>query len=72
MLIFVRLDKAVKYDAAIILPTSFNADKLVDEVLFGKLEKGGDVTADYKNSKKSKMSDKGITFTYGKENSQTH
>ena len=48
------------------------ADKLVDEVLFGKLEKGGDVTADYKNSKKSKMSDKGITFTYGKENSQTH
>lgn len=48
------------------------ADKLVDEVLFGKLEKGGDVTADYKNSKKSKMSDKDITFTYGKENSQTH
>ena len=51
------------------------ADKLVDEVLFGKLEKGGDVTADYKNSKKSKSSanvDLGITFTYGKENSQTH
>ena len=51
------------------------ADKLVDEVLFGRLEKGGDVTADYKNSKKSKSSanvDLGITFTYGKENSQTH
>ena len=39
------------------------ADKLVDEVLFGKLEKGGDVTADYKKSKN------GITFIYGKENS---
>ncbi len=37
------------------------ADKLVDEVLFGKLEKGGNVTADYKKS--------GITFSYGKENS---
>lgn len=50
------------------------ADKLVDEVLFGKLEKGGDVTADIKNSAKSKKSssagsDAGITFTYGKENS---
>ncbi len=41
------------------------ADKLVDEVLFGKLEKGGDVTADFKNSKNSKN---GIIFTYGKEN----
>ena len=40
------------------------ADKLVDEVLFGKLEKGGAVTADYKNSKKSN----GISFSYGKEN----
>ena len=39
------------------------ADKLVDEVLFGKLEKGGDVKADYKKSKN------GITFIYGKENS---
>ena len=37
------------------------ADKLVDEVLFGRLEKGGDVTADFKK--------KSITFTYGKENS---
>ena len=36
------------------------ADRLVDEVLFGKLEKGGDVTADYKKN--------GIKFTYGKEN----
>lgn len=36
------------------------ADRLVDEVLFGKLEKGGSVTADYKKN--------GITFTYGKEN----
>ena len=47
------------------------ADKLVDEVLFGKLEKGGAVTADYKapsKSAKSKKSD-GLTFTYGKENS---
>ena len=46
------------------------ADKLVDEVLFGKLEKGGEVTADYKSSKKSKSTanaDFGITFTYGKE-----
>lgn len=52
------------------------ADRLVDEVLFGKLEKGGAVTADYKkpgsseNSKTSARSDKsknGITFTYGKE-----
>ncbi len=42
------------------------ADKLVDEVLFGRLEKGGDVTADYKDSKKSPAT--GITFTYGKEN----
>ena len=38
------------------------ADRLVDEVLFGKLEKGGSVTADYKKN--------GITFTYGKENSK--
>ena len=45
------------------------ADKLVDEVLFGKLEKGGEVTADYKISKKSKTSSKDITFIYGKENS---
>ena len=50
------------------------ADKLVDEVLFGKLEKGGNVTADVKTSAKSKKSssagsDAGITFTYGKENS---
>lgn len=44
------------------------ADKLVDEVLFGKLEKGGDVTADYKTSKSAKNSKNGITFTYGKEN----
>ena len=57
------------------------ADKLVDEVLFGKLEKGGDVTADVKKSAKSKKSQNspdnssvnaqistGITFTYGKEN----
>ena len=35
------------------------ADRLVDEVLFGKLEKGGDVTADYKKN--------GIIFSYGKE-----
>ncbi|MBQ3981985.1 MAG: AAA family ATPase, partial [Treponema sp.] len=41
------------------------ADKLVDEVLFGRLEKGGDVKADIKNSKKLN----GITFIYGKENS---
>ena len=41
------------------------ADKLVDEVLIGILEKGGDVTADFKNSKNSKN---GIIFTYGKEN----
>ena len=34
------------------------ADALVDEVLFGKLEKGGSVTADYKNDK--------IVFSYGK------
>ena len=45
------------------------ADRLVDEVLFGKLEKGGNVTADYKNSKNQKSSKSGITFTYGKENS---
>ncbi len=47
------------------------ADRLVDEVLFGKLEKGGSVTADYKNSGKTNRSSKsqnGITFTYGKEN----
>nr|WP_074642702.1 AAA family ATPase [Treponema bryantii] len=47
------------------------ADRLVDEVLFGKLEKGGAVTADYKNSGKTTLSSKsqnGITFTYGKEN----
>ena len=55
------------------------ADRLVDEVLFGKLEKGGAVTADYKkpagkaNSKTSKKSSQtGITFTYGKENNQAH
>ena len=34
------------------------ADALVDEVLFGKLEKGGSVTADYKKDK--------IVFEYGK------
>ena len=51
------------------------ADRLVDEVLFGKLEKGGAVTADYKapvksaNSSKSKKLN-GLTFTYGKENSK--
>ena len=38
------------------------ADRLVDEVLFGKLEKGGEVTADYQNG------NNGITFKYGKEN----
>ncbi|MBP5284357.1 MAG: AAA family ATPase, partial [Treponema sp.] len=44
------------------------ADKLVDEVLFGKLEKGGAVTADYKTSASSKKSSQnGITFKYGKE-----
>ena len=37
------------------------ANPLVDEVLFGKLSKGGNVTADYKGTKN------GITFTYGKE-----
>lgn len=37
------------------------ANQLVDEVLFGKLEKGGKVTADVKNNK--------IVFKYGKENS---
>ncbi len=36
------------------------ANPLVDEVLFGKLAKGGDVTADYKKNK--------IVFEYGKEN----
>ena len=36
------------------------ADRLVDEVLFGKLEKGGAVTA--------KKSQNGIIFSYGKEN----
>ncbi len=45
------------------------ADKLVDEVLFGKLEKGGSVTADFKNTKNSKKSQNGISFIYGKENS---
>lgn len=45
------------------------ANNLVDEVLFGKLEKGGSVTADYKSSKKSAKSQNGITFSYGKENS---
>ncbi len=48
------------------------ANNLVDEVLFGKLEKGGYVTADYKPSKSSKTSKKsqnGISFSYGKENS---
>lgn len=35
------------------------ANPLVDEVLFGKLENGGNVTADYKKDK--------ITFAYGKE-----
>ena len=48
------------------------ADNLVDEVLFGKLEKGGTVTADYKASGRSAKSQNGITFTYGKENSKTH
>ena len=47
------------------------ADRLVDEVLFGKLEKGGDVTADYKTSGRSKdhnkKSQNGIIFRYGKE-----
>ena len=38
------------------------ANPLVDEVLFGKLNKGGTVTADYKNAKT------GITFNYEKEN----
>ena len=42
------------------------ANPLVDEVLFGKLAKGGSVTADYKNAKS------GISFVYGKENNQTH
>ena len=36
------------------------ANQIVDEVLFGQLEKGGSVTADYKNSKN------GIIFNYGK------
>ena len=36
------------------------ANQIVDEVLFGQLEKGGCVTADYKNSKN------GIIFNYGK------
>jgi len=35
------------------------ANQLVDEVLFGKLEKGGKVTADFKNN--------AIIFRYGKE-----
>lgn len=34
------------------------ANALVDEVLFGKLEKGGSVTAEIKNNQ--------ICFTYGK------
>ena len=38
------------------------ANPLVDEVLFGKLAKGGSVTADYRNAKS------GVTFIYGKEN----
>ncbi len=38
------------------------ANPLVDEVLFGKLAKGGTVTADYKSGKT------GVTFSYGKEN----
>lgn len=38
------------------------ANPLVDEVLFGKLAKGGTVTADYKSAKT------GVTFSYGKEN----
>ena len=38
------------------------ANPLVDEVLFGKLSKGGTVTADYKGGKT------GVTFSYGKEN----
>ena len=38
------------------------ANPLVDEVLFGKLSKGGSVTADYRNAKS------GVTFSYGKEN----
>ena len=42
------------------------ANPLVDEVLFGKLNKGGTVTADYKNAKT------GITFNYEKEDNQTH
>ena len=41
------------------------ANNLVDEVLFGKLEKGGAVTVDYKKTKKSES---GLIFTYGKEN----
>ena len=40
------------------------ANPLVDEVLFGKLAKGGNVTADYKNAKT------GITFNYEKEHNQ--
>ena len=46
------------------------ANNLVDEVLFGKLEKGGAVTADYiksNSSKNSKNSKNGITFIYGKK-----
>lgn len=42
------------------------ANPLVDEVLFGKLSKGGAVTADYKNAKS------GISFVYGKENNQAN
>ncbi len=47
------------------------ANNLVDEVLFGKLEKGGAVTADYKapKNRNSKKSQNGITFSYGKESS---
>ena len=40
------------------------ANPLVDEVLFGKLSKGGAVTADFKKNK--------IVFEYGKENTQAH
>ena len=40
------------------------ANPLVDEVLFGKLAKGGSVTADYKGTKT------GITFSYEKENNK--
>ena len=48
------------------------ANNLVDEVLFGKLEKGGAVTADFKTSKNSTKSKNGITFIYGKKDNQAH